>query len=259
MFRNLKCYFYLTIIIFAFNITNANELNNEVVFLNNLKITSLMRAVAKNDTTAIKIFLDNNSSVNEKNIANVGVLHVAVKNNALSALKLLVDKKADINMIDEEGWTPLMRACSLNNSEAAKLLIDLNANIWLKNIFNESALVVAATNDCNDCIKFILEKDLKLNKKNSFWMDDKLIDIELEKATKIAYRKQNIEIENLLKDYAKNREQKIQNQQLTSCIEKILSESGNMDEKDKLVLNAKKIKEKNLKKYLQNKYKYILK
>ena len=240
MFNFIK-YFFLLIVVLL-NICMANELNSEVIFLNDLKITSLMRAVAKNDVKAIKIFLDNNSNINERNVAGVGVLHIAVKNDALNALKYLIERKADINMIDEENWTPLMRACSNSNIEAVKILVDANAKIWTKNIFGEHALYLSVIHDCFECCKYLLEKDIENNngKYGLILKND-----EIDKLLKIAYKKQNEDLVNLLKEYRDGINKK-------GSLEKITKTEINY------ILDAKKMKEKELKGYLQQKYKEIL-
>lgn len=218
---------------------NTAELNEETIFLNDLRITSLMRAVANNDVKAARIFLDNGSSVDEKNIAKVNSVHIAVKNESIDALKLLIDKKANINAVDEEKFTPLMRACMDGNDEIVEILIDAGASVWPENIFGETALFLAVSNDCNKCVEYIIEKDYRHNgAKNSYGYRSK----ELQKAIKIAYKKQNRDLETFLTEYK----------------EKITQEV-NSKENVNYVLDAKKIDEKEFKKDLRDRYKNILK
>lgn len=218
---------------------NASELNEQAIFLNDLKITSLMRAVSSNDTKAAEIFLNNGSSKNEKNIAGVSVVHIAVKNGSMDALKLLISENTDLNAVDEEKFTPLMRACIDGDDKIVKLLIDSGANVWPENAFGETALFLSVINDCNKCVEYIIEKDYKHNgAKNSFEYRNN----EIEKSIKIAYKKQNKELEAFLKNYQTK-----------------ITDEKNMEEKIIYVLDAKKINEKEFKKNLRNRYKNILK
>ena len=220
-------------------VANATDTNSEVMFLNDLKITSLMRAVSNNDVDAVRIFLDNGSDINEKNIAGVSTVHMAVKNDSVEALRLLIDKNVNVNATDEEKFTPLMRACNDGNANIVKILIDAGASVWPENIFGETALFLATSSDCNECVKYITEKDYNHNgTKNSF----KYRSNEIDKATKIAHKKQNKELEYFLVNYK----------------EKLLKEI-NSNNGVNYVLDAKKISEKEFKDSLKNRYKKVLK
>lgn len=237
MKKILKISFFV-IVMFIYGAKAAGT-NEETIFLNDLKITSLMRAVANNDVKAAKIFLDNGSSVNEKNIAKVSVVHIAVKNESVDALKLLIQKKANINTFDEEKFTPLMRACIDGNDDIVKILIDAGANIWPENIFGETSLFLAVSNDCDRCVEYIIEKDYRHNgARNSYEYRNK----EFQKAIKVAYRKQNKDLETFLTQYK----------------DKITKEV-NSKENVNYILDAKKVNEKKFKKDLKDRYKSVLK
>lgn len=170
------------------------------VFNSDFKITSLMQAVKNNDVKAVEIFLRNNSRINEKNVAGVGVLHIAVKHGAYDVMEILLKEKANINDRDNERWTPLMRACLNADTKAVQILLKNGAGLWLKNVFDESALFLATTSDCNKCLEYIINEDLQ--RKNAVKLDYKIK--EIDKSLNVAFIKQNKDVESILNRYRKN-------------------------------------------------------
>ncbi|MDR1499338.1 MAG: ankyrin repeat domain-containing protein [Rickettsiales bacterium] len=188
----MKSILTLLILLFSFGVKAkgyAGMFSN-----NNFNITPLMNAVRQNDEEAVKIFLKSGSNVNEQNIAGVSALHIGAKNDSIDAIKILISYKANIDIRDAELWTPLMRACLGKNSEAAELLVENGANVWLKNRFDESALIHSAMSDCVECLKTIKSNHgTKNNNKDAAIA-------EINKALAIVYRKENKEMEKILID-----------------------------------------------------------
>lgn len=192
----------ILIICFIFmNIKNGFSIENfeNLLLLNDFKTTSLMKASADDNVKAIDILIKNDYNINAQNLANVSVLHYAVKNNAINALKLLIKNKVNLNIQDDEGFTPLMRACLDENFQIVKILIDNGSYLWTKNEFGESALFLALVSDCNQCAQSIIEADYKRSGKlDSIKIKD------LNKAIKIAIKKENKEMQTLLTNYLEN-------------------------------------------------------
>ena len=131
--KRLMLVFSCFVLLMSGQTGSASESNETVIFLNDLKITSLMRAVLNNDLRAAKIFLNNGSNVNEKNVAGVSVVHLCVKNDYVDVLKFLISIGVNVNVFDDEKFTPLMRACINGNDEIVKILIDAGAKIICDN------------------------------------------------------------------------------------------------------------------------------
>lgn len=122
-------------------------------------ITSLMSAVTSNDVAGVKFFSRAGGAlVNQKNIGGATALHLACREGNFEIIQILVDNGADINAVDNEGWTPLMRASLAAKRDAVDLLLTQGAKASMLNSIGETAIIHAASSDCNSCMSLMFEK-----------------------------------------------------------------------------------------------------
>ena len=166
---------------------------------NNFKITPLMEATKQNDYVAAKVLIKSGAKVNAKNIAGVTALHIASSNNSFETAKVLLDDgDATVNIEDDEGFTPLMRACLNKNDSIVELLLSNGAEIWNENIYRENALMHSTMVDCYKCIELLAKYN---NLQDSSESSLKYMEQNVEEALKIAYKKDDKKLEELLNGF----------------------------------------------------------
>lgn len=99
----------------------------------------------------------------QNNIGFTG-LHIAVENNNIDLVDFLIDNGACIDAKDIIHYTPLMWACFRQNIdfEIIELLVKSGTNVNIRNIYGESALILAGGRDPK-VSKLLLENGAMLN------------------------------------------------------------------------------------------------
>lgn len=160
-------------------------------------LNSLMSAVASNDLAGVRFFSKAGASlINQKNIGGATALHIASREGNYEIVELLITNGAEVNVSDNEGWTPLMRASLGGHAEIVELLLSKNANASLLNIVNESAIIHAASSDCESCLNLMFEKFNFIKT-----MDTEILKAQLNNAFAIARNRENEEAQQLIEKY----------------------------------------------------------
>ncbi len=163
-------------------------------------ITSLMNATISNDLQSVQFFAKNGGSqvVNQKNIGGATALHIASRNNSPEIIKALIENGANVNLTDNEGWTPLMRATISNSPDSVGILLDAGADASKMNSIGETAIVHAASSECPECLEQIFSKyNFAQN------LDYQTLKNQIGQSMEIANNKNNVGLQEILKDYAK--------------------------------------------------------
>lgn len=162
-----------------------------------LGISSLMNATISNDVDAVNFFSKSGVTVvNQKNIGGATSLHIAARNGNVQIAKILIDNGANVNAIDNEGWTPLMRATTSGNSELVGMLLDHGADASKVNSVGETAIIQAASSGCDECLNILFSKY-----KFAENIDAITLKQQIDKASLIAFNKNNIPGQSILKEY----------------------------------------------------------
>ncbi|MDX2083197.1 MAG: ankyrin repeat domain-containing protein [Rickettsiales bacterium] len=223
-------------------------------------LNSLMSAVAANDIAGVRFFSKGGLSlINQKNIGGATALSIACRNNNFAIAQLLIENGADVNIADNEGWTPLMRAALSGSNDIINLLLSKNANAALSNSVNESAIIHAASSDCDKCLALMFEKFnfIKL-------MDESFLKAQINEAFLIAKNHENQAVQNVLEKYLdsiikmsalakpQNVDEDLGNISITqdNKLNLVTKNSGNFVEKD--LVDANKNQQTNVK----NKFKF---
>lgn len=160
-------------------------------------MSSLISAVAVNDVNGARFFSKAGPAlVNQRNIGGATALHIASREKNLEIATLLIVNGADVNIADNEGWTPLMRSSLAGSSEIVELLLLKNADAAALNSVNESAIIHAATSDCDQCLRAMFEKFNFI--KN---MEETVLKSQISDAFVIAKNHDNQKIQDILEKY----------------------------------------------------------
>ncbi len=136
-------------------ITNLYSASNDEV----AGITSLMTAAASGDLEGARFFSKGGAAmVNQRNLGGATALHIAAREDDLEIAKILIENGANVHVVDNEGWTPLMRAAIIGSVRLINLLLDNGADASAFNSVNESAIILATTADCAECLIVMFDK-----------------------------------------------------------------------------------------------------
>ncbi len=119
---------------------------------------SLFKAVERNDTTAIKVYLKNGADINlvkQKGWAKVNLLITAVNKNHLETAKILIQNNVNINWKDGFNTTALMYAANIGNIKMVRFLLDSGADIKHKDDNGNDALSTAKSKKHKDVVKLL--------------------------------------------------------------------------------------------------------
>lgn len=116
----------------------------------------------------LKQFISKGANIyNKTKEKGYNVFMFSVAYGYLETVKLLLNYNFDINERDFEEFTPLHLAIVNSQPEIVKLLLESGANINLKDYRNRSVLLMAANNcdeyDIEKIIKMLIDKGAKLN------------------------------------------------------------------------------------------------
>jgi ankyrin repeat protein len=115
----------------------------------------------------LKLFVMNNSNINQKSENGNTSLHEAIYCNNYDIIKMLIKKKADVNAQNNKLETPLHIASLLGFSEIIYLLLENKPNLKLRTSNNENALHYACY-DCYDMmvLTMLVESGIDIHLKN---------------------------------------------------------------------------------------------
>lgn len=116
----------------------------------------------------LKLLLDNNVNINQKNSIGNTSLHEAIYFNNYNIIKLLIKKKANVNAQNNKLETPLHIASLYGYSEIMYLLLENKANINLITSNGENALHYACY-DCYDImiLNMLVDRGININLKDN--------------------------------------------------------------------------------------------
>ena len=100
----------------------------------------IWEAAAKDDTAAIKEFMDEGVGVNTMDDAGSTPLHAAARAGATEAIVFLCGRGADPNAFNKDGYTPLQIAVTSEQREAVIALLNSGANINIRSQSGKTAL-----------------------------------------------------------------------------------------------------------------------
>src|SRR5262245_1743987 len=122
---------------------------------------AIHEAAKKGDIAAIAAALDAGANVNDFDVFATP-LYYAVNKQHLDAAKLLIERGADVNAGTKIGDTPLMAAVARKRIEFITLLLAHGANPN-SIVGNQTALHVAVTRGCLDCVTALVEAGADVN------------------------------------------------------------------------------------------------
>lgn len=116
----------------------------------------------------LKLLLNNNVNINQKNSIGNTPLHEAIYSNNYSIIKLLIKKKVNVNSQNNKLETPLHIASLLGYSEIMYLLLENRANVNLMTSYGETALHYACY-DCYDImiLNMLVDNGININLKDN--------------------------------------------------------------------------------------------
>lgn len=95
--------------------------------------TALHFACSEGHYDSIKLLLNHNALINEKDIEGSTPLHLSIANNHTQCADILLKYGASINNKDHDGNTPLHYACINQHYDCIKLLLQYNVDINVQN------------------------------------------------------------------------------------------------------------------------------
>lgn len=122
--------------------------------------TALMVLVLKqpdNYKKLLRLLLEANMPVNEKDLDDTTVLLHAANRCSSDVIEMLLQAGAEVNTPDVWGVTPLMRAAAYNKVENVKVLLKYGGDVTLACKAKRTALSIAARAGSEDMINSILE------------------------------------------------------------------------------------------------------
>lgn len=113
-----------------------------------------LSCVKNNKTELIRLFLEHNVNVNEKNEDGDTALCIACKQGLsdyefVYTIRLLLENGANINVKDSNGETPLMISTKYKDSDIMKLFVQKGADVNVKDSNGETAIIKAVKNANN--------------------------------------------------------------------------------------------------------------
>jgi rubrerythrin len=141
--------------------------------INIYKDKTLIEAVKKGDTKAVKSFLGRGADVNSSGSFDMTLVMLAARQGHIDITRILIDQGADVNAKDFSGNTALMKAVENGHAKTVKFLLDKGADLNLKN--DHGLTAAAKANFCGDTdiIKLFAEKVESENLKNVLKKKDK--------------------------------------------------------------------------------------
>lgn len=89
----------------------------------------------------------------------------AVDRNLTDIVEALLDSGANVNKTNRTGSSPLMVAAYQGNSNIMNTLISHKADLNTIGMYNATAITTATTQGFPDCVKLLLQADVKINMK----------------------------------------------------------------------------------------------
>ncbi|NAS31885.1 hypothetical protein GTQ40_12935 [Flavobacteriaceae bacterium R38] len=114
------------------------------------------------DQTAIAEYLleqGANPGLAAKNPSKVNALHAAVAKENITLCRLFIENRIDVNSTQIQNVTPLHSAVHRGNLPLVKLLIANGADITLKMDNGDDALTIAKRDKHNEILNFLIEKN----------------------------------------------------------------------------------------------------
>ncbi|OUM68515.1 hypothetical protein PIROE2DRAFT_34857, partial [Piromyces sp. E2] len=130
----------------------------------------LIIAVRNQNPDIVSKLLEKNADVNVIDKDSNTPLIDAINGGNTDIINLLLEKNADLSKRDKDLNTPLMVAVSCNQSKNDKLfkyLIKNGANIYATDLYGNSALMYACTNDDFTKIKYLIKRGININIQNN--------------------------------------------------------------------------------------------
>lgn len=129
------------------NYANRNKRDND-------HHTALMRATLMNDIATFKILVTNDTD--PTSLKNKGdSLIIAARLGYTEMVKILLQNQADVNEKDEKGRTPLMISAEKGYQKIIQALLENNADINAKDNENNTALMIAKKKNRTEIIKLL--------------------------------------------------------------------------------------------------------
>lgn len=140
---------------------------NNVSLGNDLEI-ALLYATAHNQTSILKLLLNQNVNVNSCDVTNWTALFYAVTNGYAHIVQLLINYNADINARDNNMSTPLHYAVLRGRTNIAKILLDSGANINAQDKYGSTPLMYAYLSRDENMVELLLTYKPNLNMVNNY-------------------------------------------------------------------------------------------
>jgi hypothetical protein len=161
-------------------------------------IGSLLQAVWKEDTSAVKELLAKGINPNARTVMGASPLHGAAKKDETEITLALIGHGADVNAKDMNGLTPLMAAASVGQTQNIEALLAAGARIDDKDDKGFTALMWAVIQGSPQGVEILLGKNAEVNARSkegrtAFWLSKQTLS-NTRKSLANAFRKNSEEL-----------------------------------------------------------------
>jgi ankyrin repeat protein len=129
---------------------------------------SLVDAVKRGDSAAVRSLLQKHVDVNEAEPDGTGALHWAVHNESVEIADLLIRGGARVKATNRYGATPLWLAAVSGNAAMIEVLLKAGADANAANPHGETPLLAAARSGKADGVRVLLDRGANVNAKESW-------------------------------------------------------------------------------------------
>lgn len=141
-----------------FDITNSKVCELVTGNLFDTAYETIFNAIIGNNIEAVKLFLDQGSSIEIKDDDGDTPLLLAVSEGHLNIVRLLLDKGAYIEAKDNDGSTPLICSANAGYLSISKLLLENKGNIEAKDNGGFTPLICACGGGHKDVVELLINK-----------------------------------------------------------------------------------------------------
>jgi hypothetical protein len=122
------------------------------------EFTPLHFAANEGQLEAVKVLLENGAKVDSTSSSGRTPLHIACNRGNKGIIELLVNSGANVDVQDKDGNTPAHIMSEAGYQEALEWFVQRNPDLTLKNVYNETAMEIAA----NVTVRQLLQKHCKI-------------------------------------------------------------------------------------------------
>ena len=129
------------------------------------KEARLIKAVQKNNISAVKKLIAQNVDLNAQNVdkENKTALIIAAEYDRTASVRMLIEADARLDLQSKYGYTALIRAAEYGRTDIARILIDAGAKLDLQSKSGYTALMHAVKRNRGEIIKILVRAGARIS------------------------------------------------------------------------------------------------